>query len=164
MAAPRHRSHIPPSGKPRSGGASLAQRLEEHGLILLYDGHCGLCNGTVRWILRHDRDGTMCFAPLTSAIAREALTQLPTLREVDSVTLLHKDGAWIKSTAILEIARYVGGIWGFAALAYVIPRPIRDWGYDVIARRRYGWFGKLERCPLPAPEEAPRFLMKGVTG
>ena len=162
MAPPRQRSHIPQSGKPKPGGTSLAQRLESAGLILLYDGKCGLCNGTVQWVLKHDRDGTMLFAPLTSAVGREALAQLPSLAEIDSVILVHKEGAWIKSTAILEMMRYVGGIWGFAAAAYVIPRPIRDWLYDFIAKRRYGWFGQYDSCPLPTPEEASRFLMKGA--
>ncbi|HEX4936749.1 MAG TPA: DCC1-like thiol-disulfide oxidoreductase family protein [Gemmatimonadaceae bacterium] len=158
MATPRQRSPIPQSGKPRGRGTSLAQRLEEHGLILLYDGHCGLCNRTVRWVLKRDPGGTMCFAPLSSAVGREALSRLPSLAGIDSVILLHKEGAWVKSAAVLEIARYVGGIWGLATLGYVVPRALRDWCYDFVARRRYGWFGRLDSCPLPPPEDAPRFL------
>lgn len=148
--------------KARATGNSLAQRLEAHGLIMLYDGHCGLCNGTVRWLLKHDREGTMCFAPLTSAVGREALARLPSLAGVDSVVLLHKEGAWIKSTAMLEMLRYVGGIWSFATIGYVLPRTVRDAIYDFVAKRRYGWFGKLDACPMPSSEEASRFLMKGA--
>ena len=162
MPAPRQRSHIPASGKAKASGTSLAQRLEAHGLIMLYDGHCGLCNGTVRWLLKRDREGTMCFAPLTSAVGREALAKLPSLAGVDSVVLLHKEGAWIKSTAMLEMLRYVGGIWSFATVGYLLPRGLRDAIYDFVAKRRYGWFGKLDSCPAPRPEDAPRFLMKGA--
>lgn len=129
---------------------------------MLYDGRCGLCNATVRWLLRRDRGGTMCFAPLESAIGRAALARLPSLNGVDSVVLLHKDGAWIKSTAMLEMLRYVGGVWSFATVGYALPRGVRDAIYDFIARRRYAWFGKLAACPRPSPEDAPRFLMKGV--
>lgn len=130
-------------------------------MIMLYDGYCGLCNGTVQWLLRHDHGGSMRFAPLTSAIGREALSRLPELAGVDSVVLLHKDGAWVKSTAILEMLRYVGGIWSFATVGYLFPRGLRDWFYDFVARRRYGWFGKFDSCPLPTPEQSARFLMRG---
>jgi len=150
-------------GKPakRPAGSSkstLSALLEEHGLILLYDGNCGLCNGTVQWILKRDRSGTMRFAPLQSAVGREALARLPDLAGVDSVILLHREGGWIKSTAILEVARYVGGIWGLGTIGYVFPRALRDWFYDFVAKHRYRWFGRYDECPIPSPEERQRFL------
>ncbi len=147
-----------PRNTGRPSGASLPSLLQEHGYILLYDGVCGLCNRTVQWILRRDRDGAMRFAALDSAVGREALRLLPTLSGVDSVILLHRDGAWVKSTAVLELARYVGGTWKLALLGYLLPRPVRDWMYDVVARYRYRVFGRFESCPLPAPEHRQRFL------
>jgi len=144
----------PPSPAP----TPLAPLLQEHGFVLLYDGVCGLCNRTVRWILRHDRDGAMRFAPLDSAIGREARRLLPSLAGVDSVILLHRDGAWVKSTAVLEIARYVGGPWRLALIGYLLPRALRDWMYDRVARVRYRVFGRYDACPLPPPEQRQRFL------
>lgn len=144
----------PPSPAP----TPLAPLLQEHGFIMLYDGVCGLCNRAVRWILRHDRDGAMRFAPLDSAIGREARRLLPSLAGVDSVILLHRDGAWVKSTAVLEIARYVGGPWRLALIGYLLPRALRDWMYDRVARVRYRVFGRFDACPLPPPEQRQRFL------
>lgn len=153
MPAPRTPSRPP--------GSSLPPLLEEHGFILLYDGVCALCNRTVNWILRHDRGGTMRFAALDSAVGREARRLLPDLAGVDSVIVLHREGAWVKSTAVLEIARYVGGIWSVALVGYLLPRALRDWLYDVVARRRYRVFGRYESCPIPPPEQRPRFLTDG---
>ncbi|MEO6445722.1 MAG: DCC1-like thiol-disulfide oxidoreductase family protein [Gemmatimonadaceae bacterium] len=136
----------------------LPALLAEHRYILLYDGVCGLCNRTVQWILRRDSDGPMRFATLQGPVGREALRRLPQLAVVDSVILLHPEGAWIKSTAALEIIRYVGGVWTLALVGYLCPRALRDWVYDSVARRRYARFGKLESCPLPSPAQRSRFL------
>lgn len=136
----------------------LPALLAEHRYILLYDGVCGLCNGAVQWILRRDPEGPMRFATLQGPVGREAMRRLPQLAEVDSVILLHPEGAWIKSTAALEIVRYVGGAWSLALVGYLLPRAIRDWMYTFVARRRYARFGKYESCPLPAPGQRARFL------
>jgi predicted DCC family thiol-disulfide oxidoreductase YuxK len=77
---------------------------------------------------------------------------------VDSVVLLHREGAWVRSTAVLELARYLGGAWSLLLAGYALPRAVRDWLYDVVARRRYGWFGKYAECPVPAPEVRERFV------
>lgn len=151
----------PRSARGSSKEPSLDALLAEHGLILLYDGVCALCNRTVNWILRHDAGGSMRFAPLDSAVGREALRRLPGLAGVDSVILLHREGGWVKSTAVLEIARYVGGAWSVALVGYLLPRALRDWMYDVVARHRYRVFGRYASCPLPAPEQRPRFLSGG---
>jgi predicted DCC family thiol-disulfide oxidoreductase YuxK len=136
----------------------LAELLAVHGYILLYDGVCGLCNRFVRWVLKRDRIGAMRFATLQGELGRAALRQLPEIADVDSVVLLHRDGAWVRSTAALEVARYLGGPWSVTLAGYAIPRLLRDWLYDFVARRRYGWFGKLDSCPVPAPEVRTRFL------
>lgn len=145
--------------RPRATQPSLESRLDEFGYILLFDGTCGLCNRAVQWILKRDAGGPMRFAPLDSALGKKALARLPELRDVDSMVLLHRQGAWIKSTAALEIARYVGGIWGFGVLGYLLPRALRDWCYDQVAKRRTAMFGRLDRCMLPAPDERARFYL-----
>lgn len=149
-----------PNTAPRRAAPSLQARLDEHGLILLFDGNCGLCDRAVQWVLRRDAGGTMRFAPLQSAVGREALTRLPELAGVDSMVLLHREGAWIRSTAVLETARYVGGIWGLAVLGYLIPRPLRDWMYDQVAKRRLALFGRVESCSVPTAAQRERFFMK----
>ncbi|MCC6318795.1 MAG: DUF393 domain-containing protein [Gemmatimonadaceae bacterium] len=136
----------------------LRALIDTHGYVVLYDGVCGLCNGFVQWVLARDPSGTMRFATLQGPIGDAARRALPQIADVDSVVVLYKDGAWVKSTAALEVARYVGGAWAIAVAAYVIPRVVRDAVYDAIARRRYGWFGRYDSCPIPTPEQRARFL------
>lgn len=100
----------------------------------------------------------MRFATLQGAVGRDALRRIPELAHVDSVVLLHPGGAWVQSTAVLEIARYIGGVWGLAVVGYVLPRALRDWGYAWIAKRRYAMFGKVDVCPIPPLDERARFL------
>lgn len=136
----------------------LAALLAQHGYILLYDGVCGLCNRFVQFVLRRDTIGSMRFATLQGELGKAALRQLPEIADVDSVILLHREGAWVRSTAALEVARYLGGRWSATLAAYAVPRILRDWVYDLIAKRRYRWFGKHDSCPVPPPEVKERFL------
>lgn len=145
------------SARPESRDG-LRALIEQHGFILLYDGLCGLCNGTVQFVLARDPGGPMRFATLQGEIGQAAIKAIPELATVDSVVLLHRDGAWVRSTAALELARYLGGGWTLALVGYLVPRPLRDWAYDAIARRRYRWFGRYDACPIPSPETRARFL------
>lgn len=100
----------------------------------------------------------MRFATLQGELGQAAIAQVPSLAGVDSVVLLQKDGARMRSTAVLEVLRYLGGAWGLAVVAYIVPRPVRDWVYDFVAGRRYRMFGKYDACPIPTPETRARFL------
>lgn len=124
-------------------------------MILVYDGECGLCNRVVQWVLTHDPDGPMRFASRTGRTGQMILRRLEGMSEVDSVILVHRSGAWIKSTAILELARYVGGGYALLTAGYVIPRRLRDWWYDAVARRRSSIAGA---CVGHAGQHADRFL------
>lgn len=135
----------------------LAELVSQHGYVLLYDGVCVFCNRLVQFILRHDKAGAMRFASLQGEVGQAAARVLPTIAGVDSVVLLHREGAWVRSTAALEAMRYVGGIWSLALAGYLLPRFMRDGLYDWFARRRYRWFGKYDACPLPSAEEKSRF-------
>ena len=134
------------------------------GPVLLYDGLCGFCNGTVRFILARDHAGAMRFAPLQGAFAREVLARHPELTGVDSLVLVEGRGAKgeervaVRSEAALRIAGYLGGGWRVAAALRVVPRALRDWCYDRFASVRYRLFGKFAACPVPAPDVRARFL------
>jgi predicted DCC family thiol-disulfide oxidoreductase YuxK len=132
--------------------------LPETAPILLYDGVCALCNWTVKLVLRFDRGGPMRFAPLDSPIARSLLADHPDLANIDSIVLVSGPRASVRSTAVLEIARYLGGFWKVFLVGYLIPREIRDSLYDVMAYWRYRIFGKYAACPVPSPETNGRFL------
>lgn len=143
---------------PTRDKVDLRALVAQHGMIVLYDGVCGLCNGFVQWVLKRDDGGPLRFATLQGEIGEAARRAIPELATIDSIVVLHKDGAWIKSTAALEVTRYVGGGWALSSAGYIVPRFIRDAVYDFVARNRYGWFGKYDACPLPSPEQRQRFL------
>ena len=129
--------------------------------IVFYDGHCGLCDRAVRFLLKHDRSGrSFRFAPLqgttfASRVPPEQRTNLP-----DSIVLLAENGSLlIRSDAFLHIFRRLGGGWRIlASVLAVIPRPVRDVAYDFIARIRYRVFGRRDDvCPILPPDLRARF-------
>ncbi len=128
--------------------------------IVFYDGVCGLCDRSVHFLLAQDKRQTLRFAPLQGATARQR-TDLPeTLRSVVFVTQpgTAQERSYFRSDAALRLLDHVGGFWRIVSWLRVIPRAWRDWGYDVIARRRYQWFGKFDTCRVPSPELRQRFL------
>ena len=131
--------------------------------VLLYDGLCGFCNGSVRMILRHDRRGTLRFAALQSDYGRAAIERHPELKGVDSVVMLEaspggEERVYVRSDAALRVASYLGGVWKLFLIARLVPAPARDFLYDLFARYRYRLFGKYDTCLLPAPEVRRRFI------
>jgi predicted DCC family thiol-disulfide oxidoreductase YuxK len=145
------------AAQPRRAGL-LADALADGQSLLLYDGTCGLCDRFVQFVLRHDRHRRMRFATLQGRYGDAARRAMPELAGVDSVVLVTRSGAYVRSTAALEVMRYLGGVWSLLLAFYILPRPLRDWGYDFIARRRYGIWGRVDACQLPSPENRARFL------
>ncbi|MDQ3149465.1 MAG: DCC1-like thiol-disulfide oxidoreductase family protein, partial [Chloroflexota bacterium] len=98
--------------------------------ILLYDGVCALCNGTVRFVIKRDPGGSMRFAPLQGAYATALLERHPGLAGVDSLVLVTLQGGReridVRSDAALRVAEYLGGGWRVAAGLRLVPRPLRD--------------------------------------
>jgi predicted DCC family thiol-disulfide oxidoreductase YuxK len=133
-------------------------------LVMLYDGVCGLCNKSVQTILRADKRGTLRFAPLQSEYGKAVIARHARLQDVDSVVLLEKttDGnderMFVRSDAGLRIASYLGGAWKLLLVFRILPRSLRDFLYDTMARYRYRFFGKHDACLLPPPEVRARFL------
>ena len=133
--------------------------------VLLYDGLCGFCDRTIQFIVKHDAKRTLKFAALQGEFAERVVEQHPELRAIDSLVLVRDDAdglvqsVMVRSDAVIAIAAYLGGVWGVGgAVLRVIPRPVRDWGYNAFARRRFLVFGRLNACRLPTTEERARFL------
>ena len=132
--------------------------------VLLYDGVCGFCNKTVQLILERDPAGTMRFAALQSDYGRAVVERHTSLRGVDSVVFVENanggdlERVFVRSDAALKVVAYLGGFWKIFLAAYVIPKPLRDYFYDLFARNRYRVFGKYDACMLPPPEVRSRFL------
>jgi predicted DCC family thiol-disulfide oxidoreductase YuxK len=127
--------------------------------VVLYDGTCGLCDRSVQLILRHDRRGRFRFAALQSDIGRALLEKhgLP-VDALDTVVLVEDGRAWTKSSAALRIARRMDAPWPALRALTLVPRPVRDFFYDRVAKSRYRIFGRVDACMLPPPEVRARFL------
>ncbi|PKA15532.1 thiol-disulfide oxidoreductase DCC family protein [Leptospira haakeii] len=129
--------------------------------IVLFDGVCNLCNGAVNVLLDLDKGKKLKFASLQSEYAKK-LIQSKTLEEkirgIDSILFWDGKEIHIKSNAIIEICDKLGGFWKILKLSYILPRPIRNLLYDLIAKNRYRLFGKRESCRMPTPELKERIL------
>jgi predicted DCC family thiol-disulfide oxidoreductase YuxK len=132
--------------------------------VVLYDGVCGLCNRLVRFLLHFDRNDRFLFAPLQSDFAVALLSKhginAADLNSVSIVTdySLPAERAFTKSDAVLRASWDLGGIWRIGELGRLLPRTVRDWFYDRVARNRYRLFGKYDTCPLPRPEHRAKFI------
>ena len=127
--------------------------------IVLFDGVCNLCSGSVQFILKRDPEGRFRFASLQSEAGRSLMVEHGLDPDALSSVVVIEDGrAYQESSAALRIARHLPGAWKLLRVFAVIPRPIRDAVYRLIARNRYRWFGKTEACWLPTPELRTRFL------
>ena len=100
----------------------------------------------------------MQFAALASPAGQLILANHPSAASIDSIVLIEENRVSVRSTAILRIFRYLGGVWKILLVGYLIPKEIRDSLYDVVAYWRYRLFGKYEACPLPPVEARGRFL------
>lgn len=133
--------------------------MSDDGAIVLFDGVCNFCNGTINWVIRHDKRGYFRFAPLQSE-AGERLQQEYGFDPANHETfILIEDGkSYDRSTAALRMVRRLGGLYALAYALIVVPRPVRDFVYTQIARRRYRLFGRRDECMVPTPEVRSRFL------
>lgn len=128
--------------------------------IVLFDGVCHFCNGSVNFIIDHDPQSYFKFAALQSETGQYHLKQLgmsPT--ELNTMILVEEDRYYLRSTAGLRIAKHLTGGWPWLYYLLIwIPAPLRDMGYGIIAKNRYKWFGKSDTCRMPTPEIRARFV------
>ena len=144
-----------------SGSAAQRGSVVSGGPILFFDGECGFCNGAVRWFLRHDRRGVLRFAPLQGETY--AALEVPEKPRDMSTMVLLKDGRlYTRSSASARLLMALGGWWAvIGALMWVVPKPLRDLGYRLVARHRYRIAGRRpggEACAIPGPDSASRML------
>jgi predicted DCC family thiol-disulfide oxidoreductase YuxK len=127
--------------------------------VLLFDGVCNLCTGSVRWIIERDPEAQFRFASLQSDAGQALLEEfdLPT-EDFESFVLVDGEDCYTKSTAALEVARRLGLPYAALYPFVVLPRFIRDRAYDLVAKNRYRVFGKRDSCMMPTPEIQARFL------
>lgn len=127
--------------------------------IVLFDGVCNFCNGSVNFIIERDRANYFKFAPLQSEIGERLLHEYKIDKaQTDSVILIEDEKAYTHSTAALRIARKLDGFWKYFYIFRFVPRAVRDFAYKLFAKNRYKMFGKQDACMMPTPEIRARFL------
>jgi len=155
-----------------SGIRDLREQLKGR-LLVVYDGECGFCNRSIRWLLRRDAHDRLRFAPSSHLNVRELLANhgIPSFAPNPNIgsspdTILvffnagaHNEKLLLRSNAILACMRVLPQPWPFiAAMAKLIPRLVRESAYRTIARWRYRIWGRHASCPIPTPKERTHFL------
>ena len=127
--------------------------------IVLFDGRCNLCNGSVKFIIRHDPRGRFRFASLQSDRGRKIVAESGRdPADIDTIVLVQGGRAYDRSSAALRIAQGLGFPLALLSVFLLIPPPLRDLVYRWIARNRYRWFGTTEACLMPTADVRTRFL------
>jgi predicted DCC family thiol-disulfide oxidoreductase YuxK len=139
----------------------LQQTRQDDGMerIVLYDGTCGLCHKSVQWIVRHERDHELQFAPLQGETAARLRARFPEIPQtLESVVFIAGGHARLRSKAFLYLAPHLRAPWRWAYGLRWMPAVVLDLGYRVIARVRHRVWGRADACDIPAPEQRARFL------
>lgn len=127
--------------------------------IVLFDGVCNLCNASVQFILKRDKRNRMLFASLQSERGKELLVKhgLP-VDDYASFVYIKGNKVYMKSSGALHVLKDIGGLWKLFYVFIIVPRPIRDYVYSLIANSRYRLFGRRKVCMMPTEELKSRFL------
>ncbi len=126
--------------------------------IILFDGVCHFCQGSVRFILDRDAAQRFDFASIQSNIGQALLYRRGLDADLSTIVLLEGGRTYLRSDAVLRIARHLTLPWRLAYVFWWVPRPLRDAVYSYIAQRRYRWFGQSDVCAVPSASVRARFL------
>ena len=143
-------------------GGEVTDMKDRH--IILFDGVCNLCNGSVNFIIARDVHETFLFSPVQSEFSN-ALLKAHDLTGIgeDSFVLVKGNKCYLRSDAALEISKHLCGFWPILSGLRIVPRPLRDMVYNLVARNRYKLFGRKQHCMVPTPELARRFIFETKT-
>jgi predicted DCC family thiol-disulfide oxidoreductase YuxK len=127
--------------------------------VILFDGVCNLCNASIDFILKRDKNNKFLVGALQEEPGKKLLSQFEVNPEyLDSLVLIEDNQIFFRSTAALKIAKNLPSLWPIFYAFIILPSGFRDGIYDWIGRNRYRWFGKKNTCRLPTPEEKAKFL------
>lgn len=126
--------------------------------IILFDGECHFCNRSVQFIIKRDPSALFKFTSLQSTIGKNLVNQFNIPPDIDSLLLIN-NGKWhTKSSAVFHICKYLSGPWKLFYPFLIIPKPIRDFFYHIIAKNRYKFYRKQSICMIPTQDMKQRFL------
>ena len=115
---------------------------------VLFDGKCGFCGRSIRFLQAHQKPGALRLVPSQSDAAQQLLCELGVAQKPASIVLVEDGQLHLRSDALLRICRYMRGPWNLLAYATVIPAPLRDGVYDWIAANRYRWSKSSDVCAI----------------
>lgn len=136
------------------------ENLPQDKKIILFDGVCNLCDSTVQFIIKHDKNDIFRFVALQSELGEKIIKHIGLDRsKTDSIILYEPGHSYLyKSEAAFKIANDLGGIYPLISIFSILPKWLTNKVYDYIARNRYKWYGKKDECMLPTPEMKAKFL------
>jgi predicted DCC family thiol-disulfide oxidoreductase YuxK len=135
------------------------QNSPEDNPVILFDGVCNLCSSTVQFVIKNDKNQRFSFASLQSHYGLKLLANFNLSNKELNSFILHKDGKiFTRSTGALMVARELNTPWSWLYFLMIIPAPVRNFVYSLIAKNRYKWFGKKEACWIPSPNLKSRFF------
>ena len=128
--------------------------------IILFDGVCNLCNWAVSFVIKHDPRKKFLFASLQSDQAKKLLAEYSiNNNEMNSIILVENGKIYTRSAGALRVLKQLKS-WSFLYYCFIlVPGFIRDGMYDMIAKRRYRFFGRRDECMIPSPGISSRFLI-----
>ena len=122
--------------------ARVSYELKEY--IVFYDEVCGFCSASVKWLMRFDRNNRLYFEPLSD----EVYDHFGIDPAINSIIFVDRGAIYYKSTAVIRIFQHFGGLWRAGAVFLLIPRPVRDFIYDLVAKYRYKIMGQKSSCDI----------------
>ncbi len=127
--------------------------------LVIFDGYCNLCNFWTKFLFAADSKHKLVFAARQSVAAQQLLTRHGNnSTRVDAVLLIEGSVIHSRSTAILRALKLLGGFWRLTYIFVLIPPPLRNLIYELVARNRYRLFGKSSECRTPSRQEREYFL------
>lgn len=125
---------------------------------VLYDGDCGFCNRTVSFILKHERNSDIQFAPIQSTFTKDLFEknkwEHPNL---STFYFIRENQKFERSSAVFEVLKFLKAPYSWLRIFRFIPRKITNWGYDQVAKRRQRISNSF--CVLPTSEQRKRFQL-----
>lgn len=127
--------------------------------IILFDGVCNLCNFSVQFVLKHEKENTLFFSSLQSNFGQQFLKENQfDAQDLKTIIFVNEGKVYKKSKAIFQIAKFLKFPFNILQYLHFIPTIISDFFYNIISKNRYKLFGKSETCHIPSKDLSNRFI------
>jgi len=128
--------------------------------ILFFDTKCILCNSSIAFILKHEKDNKIIFCSQQSDLGKQKINELFKNKTIpNSLVFLNQGKVYSKSTAVLHLCKFLKGLFPILFCFIIVPPFIRNLIYDIVAKNRYKWFGKQNQCILANESNKDRFIL-----